>query len=55
MQELADKLSSTGVVVSVSTIKAIESDVISPNLYILRKLRRVSGKSYDYILDGVSK
>ena len=50
--ELANKLSSPGIVITVSTIKAIENYVVAPNIYILRRLKDISGVSYDYLLDG---
>ena len=37
---------------TVSYVKMIEGRRVTPNIYAIKRLHKVCGKSYDWILDG---
>lgn len=50
--QIANMLSTPAITITVSNVKAIASDTVTPSLFVIKRWRKVSGWSYDYIIDG---
>lgn len=46
-QVFADELG-----IGLSTVKAIETNIVVPNIYIIKQWKKKFKKSYDWIIDG---
>jgi DNA-binding XRE family transcriptional regulator len=38
--------------INLSTVKAIEAKIVTPNIHIIRRWHKVFKKSYDWIIEG---